>query len=93
MHGVSEKAAGAPAAVYWLTEPARGLANLASLPLAARWLATAPRGDGHGVLVLPGFLSSDASTSTLRRFLRRAGVHGARLESRAQSGSDRPGGR
>jgi pimeloyl-ACP methyl ester carboxylesterase len=73
MHGVSEKAAGAPAAVYWLTEPARGLANLASLPLAARWLATAPKGDGHGVLVLPGFLSSDASTSTLRRFLRRAG--------------------
>jgi hypothetical protein len=73
MHGVGEKTAGAPAAVYWLTEPARGLADLASLPLAARWLATAPRGDGHGVLVFPGFLSSDTSTGTLRRFLRRLG--------------------
>jgi pimeloyl-ACP methyl ester carboxylesterase len=59
--------------VYWLTEPARGLVDLASLPLAARWLATAPQGDGHGVLVFPGFLSSDASTGTLRRFLRRLG--------------------
>lgn len=73
MHGVSEKAAGAPAAVYWLTEPARGLVDLASLPLAKRWLATAPQGDGHGVLVFPGFLSSDISTATLRRFLRRLG--------------------
>jgi len=73
MHGVSEKSAGGPAAVYWLTEPARGLADLASLPLAARWLATAPRGDGHGVLVFPGFMSSDASTGTLRRYLSRLG--------------------
>ncbi|HET7017039.1 MAG TPA: alpha/beta fold hydrolase [Streptosporangiaceae bacterium] len=73
MHGVSEKAAGGPAAVYWMTEPARGLVDLASLPVAARWLATAPRGDGHGVLVFPGFLSSDVSTRTLRRFLSRLG--------------------
>ncbi len=77
MHGVSEglgeKVAGGPAPVYWLTEPARGLADLAALPVAARWLATATRGDGHGVLVLPGFLSSDASTGTLRRYLRKLG--------------------
>jgi dienelactone hydrolase len=73
MHGVSEKAAGGPAAVYWLTEPARGLVDLACLPVAARWLATAPRGDGHGVLVFPGFLSGDMSTRTLRRFLTRLG--------------------
>ena len=37
-----------------LTEPLRGLVDLAALPLAAPWLAAAPRGDGHGVLVLPG---------------------------------------
>jgi pimeloyl-ACP methyl ester carboxylesterase len=66
----SEKAAG-PAAVYFLTEPARGLADLAMLPMATPWLASAPRGDGHGVLVLPGFLASDLSTRTLRRYLRR----------------------
>ena len=32
-------------------------------------LLTAPRGDGHPVLVLPGFLASDVSTGFLRRYL------------------------
>ncbi len=50
---------------------------LASLP----WLALGPEGDGHPVLVLPGFATSDVSTLALRRFLRRRGyhVHGWRL--------------
>ena len=56
-----------------LTEPARGLADLATLPLAAPWLLFAPRGDGHGVLVLPGLLASDSSTALLRRYLRLLG--------------------
>jgi hypothetical protein len=59
-----------PSAGLYLTEPVRGLASLAVLPLAAPWLAAAPRGDGHGVLVLPGLLASDLSTALLRRFLR-----------------------
>jgi pimeloyl-ACP methyl ester carboxylesterase len=59
-----------PSAGLYLTEPARGLAGLAALPLAAPWLATAPRGDGHGVLVVPGLLASDRSTALLRQFLR-----------------------
>src|SRR6202046_3442399 len=53
--------------------PARGLAALAFLPLPAPSLAAAPRGDGHGVLVVPGFLATDTSTTLLRRFLRRLG--------------------
>jgi pimeloyl-ACP methyl ester carboxylesterase len=56
-----------------LTEPARGLAELAALPLAAPFLSLAPRGDGHGVLVLPGLLASDNSTALLRSFLRMLG--------------------
>ena len=60
---------GGPPARLYLTEPARGLAGLAALPLAAGWLASAPRGDGHGVLVLPGLLASDMSTTLLRRYL------------------------
>jgi pimeloyl-ACP methyl ester carboxylesterase len=56
-----------------LTEPARGLADLATLPLAAPWLLFAPRGDGHGVLVLPGLLASDSSTALLRQYLRLLG--------------------
>jgi pimeloyl-ACP methyl ester carboxylesterase len=44
-------------------------------------LARAPRGDGHPVLVLPGFLARDRSTFALRRFLRDRGyyAHGWRL--------------
>src|SRR5579864_1239542 len=58
-----------PSAALFLTEPLRALADLTALQLAAPWLATAPRGDGHGVLVLPGLLASDTSTVPLRRFL------------------------
>jgi len=65
-------AAGPPMRLL-LTEPARGLADLAILPLAAPFLSFAPRGDGHGVLVLPGLLASDTSTALLRRFLRLLG--------------------
>ena len=43
--------------------------SLATLPV----LATAPRGDGHAVLVLPGFLTSDISTEFLRGYLRGLG--------------------
>jgi pimeloyl-ACP methyl ester carboxylesterase len=73
--------AGGPALRLLLTEPARGFADLATLPLAAPWLAFAPRGDGHGVLVLPGLLATDTSTGLLRQFLRRLGyqVRGWRL--------------
>ena len=66
-----------PAARPWiglyLSEPARGLAQFAGLGLAAPWLMTAPRGDGHGVMVLPGFLASDSSTAVLRWYLDRIG--------------------
>ena len=59
-----------PSAGLFLTEPVRGLVDLAALLVAAPWLATAPRGDGHGVLVLPGLLASDTSTLPLRGYLR-----------------------
>jgi pimeloyl-ACP methyl ester carboxylesterase len=58
-----------PSAGLFLTEPVRGLVDLAALLVAAPWLATAPRGDGHGVLVLPGLLASDTSTLALRGYL------------------------
>jgi len=59
-----------PPVGLFVSEPVRGLAGFASMPLAARWLSAAPRGDGHGVLVLPGLLASDVSTAVLRRFVR-----------------------
>jgi pimeloyl-ACP methyl ester carboxylesterase len=45
-----------------------GLEQL-SVPLFSGALLTAPRGDGHPVLVLPGFATSDASTFLLRIYL------------------------
>ncbi|QNA84381.1 alpha/beta hydrolase [Sphingomonas sp. So64.6b] len=59
----------APSALLALTELPRALAEFTSLGLAAPILATAPRGDGHPVLVLPGFVTSDVSTMVLRKFL------------------------
>jgi pimeloyl-ACP methyl ester carboxylesterase len=56
---------------WFVTEPLRGAISLARLPLARTLLNGAPRGDGRGVLVLPGLLADDASTGPLRRFLRR----------------------
>ena len=67
--GATSPGAPGPSAGLFVTEPLRGLADLAALPLAAPWLAAAPRGDGHGVLVLPGLLASDTSTVMLRRFV------------------------
>jgi pimeloyl-ACP methyl ester carboxylesterase len=50
-------------------EPIRSLAELAGMWLTAPMLALAPRGDGHSVLVLPGFSADDLSTRWLRRYL------------------------
>jgi pimeloyl-ACP methyl ester carboxylesterase len=57
------------------------LIELAALLPAYPYLRRAPMGDGHPVLVLPGFLANDFSTRVLRRFLRDRGyrVHGWQL--------------
>lgn len=62
-------------------EPGRALSELASLPAAQFLLRFAPNGDGHPVLVCPGFLTSDNSTTFLRRFIRSKGyrTHGWNL--------------
>jgi pimeloyl-ACP methyl ester carboxylesterase len=75
--GTSAGAVSAPPLGLFLSEPVRGLARFAAMPMASSWLSSAPRGDGHGVLVLPGLLASDVSTAVLRRFLRRLGYAAA----------------
>ena len=65
----------------------------ANLALQRRLLKLVPRGDGHPVMLIPGFTASDRSTSRLRGFLndcgyraegwgqgRNLGVSGDRLE-------------
>ncbi len=70
-----------PSTLMAVSEPIRAMLDLASLPWAAPLLATAPRGDGHPVLVLPGFLGADSSTSIMRRYLHDLGydAHGWKL--------------
>src|SRR3569832_2242778 len=63
----------APSALLALTDLPRALVELGALGFAAPILAGAPRGDGHPVLVLPGFVTTDISTAPLRRFLRDLG--------------------
>lgn len=58
-----------PSKLLALTELPRALFELSSLAWSAPWLMAGPRGDGHPVLVLPGFVTSDVSTGILRRFL------------------------
>ena len=52
-------------------------AGLDGLSAAASWplLRAAPPGDGHPVLVLPGWGASDVSTAVMRAFLRDRGYH------------------
>ncbi|MBI5263718.1 MAG: alpha/beta hydrolase [Bradyrhizobium sp.] len=61
-----------------LLAEARGVLELNASVLLSPLLMRAPRGDGHPVLVLPGFLASDLSMLPMRRYLRALGydTHG-----------------
>jgi pimeloyl-ACP methyl ester carboxylesterase len=61
-----------PSKLLWLAEY-RALWEMGFALTASPLLMTAPRGDGHPVLVLPGFLVSDVSTTMLRRYLKLLG--------------------
>ncbi len=56
-------------------EVGRALGEFSLLPAAELPLRLAPEGDGHTVLVCPGFLTSDGSTGPLRRFIRSKGYN------------------
>ncbi|MFI5044664.1 MAG: esterase/lipase family protein [Acidimicrobiales bacterium] len=72
---------GPPSRLDLTLEAPRAWAELGGFIAAAPALRSLPRGDGHPVLVLPGFLASDSSTIALRRLLRRLGhrAYGWRL--------------
>src|SRR6266849_2800401 len=56
-------------------EPVRAAQELVARVAASPSLRKAPKGDGHPVLVLPGFTGSDVSTRVMRAFLRRLGYY------------------
>ena len=56
-----------------LLAEARGILEFNASLLLSPLLMRAPRGDGHPVLTLPGFLASDLSMAPMRRYLRELG--------------------
>ena len=58
-----------PSDLLALTEAPRALLEFASFLVLRPAMAFLPRGDGHPVLVLPGFMASDSSTVPLRNLL------------------------
>lgn len=63
----------APPSKLWLLLEGRAAGELATTLALRPLLRRLPRGDGHPVLLLPGFLASDFSTRPLRGFLRDLG--------------------
>ena len=71
-----------------LTE-SRAVLELGAYSLAFPWFSLLPRGDGHPVLVLPGFGASDRSTGPMRLALRRLGYRPHRWQLGRNSGPSR----
>ena len=63
----------APPSKLLLLLEGRAAGELLTTLALGRWLRRQPTGDGHPVLLLPGFLASDLSTRPLRSFLRHRG--------------------
>ncbi len=63
---------GKPRLLHQLIEP-RAFLELAMLPWSLPLLARTPRGDGHPVLLLPGFMADEATMIALKLFLQNRG--------------------
>jgi pimeloyl-ACP methyl ester carboxylesterase len=59
--------------LFWMLAEARCLLELNSSLMLSPLLMRAPKGDGHPVLALPGFLASDLSMAPMRRYLKALG--------------------
>src|SRR5258707_5584007 len=62
-----------PPGLGLLLAEARGIFEFNASLLLSPVLMLAPRGDGHPVLTLPGFLASDLSMAPMRRYLKELG--------------------
>src|ERR1700694_6058226 len=62
-----------PPGLSLLLAEVRGIFEFNASLLLSPLLMRAPRGDGHPVLTLPGFLASDLSMSPMRRYLKELG--------------------
>jgi len=84
---VEERGTSGPS--FWdsATELPRVLLEMTTLTYSWPLLARAPQGDGHTVLVLPGFTAGDQSTLLLRRLLSRLNYNSLPWELGQNTGS------
>ena len=67
--------------LFWLfTESGRAITELSFSVPYRKLLTPKKKGDGHPVLVLPGFMTSDFSTGPLRQFIKNLGYTAYRWE-------------
>jgi hypothetical protein len=58
-----------------LSEAPRAMLEFAQLPLTRRLLRHQAQGDGHAVMVIPGFRGDDSFNEPLVKFLNKLGYH------------------
>lgn len=58
-----------PPSRFWTYAEGRAMFELAAFYASMPMLSGLPRGDGHSVLVLPGFMATNTSTAPMRRLL------------------------
>jgi pimeloyl-ACP methyl ester carboxylesterase len=77
MDGAIDRTAGPPKAEpphrLWTLLEGRAMLELGMLYAARPLMAALPKGDGHAVLTLPGFMASNTSTVPMRNILGRLG--------------------
>lgn len=69
----NRKTVSRPSIFLFATEIGRSMMEYGACKVSSPLLNQLERGDGHPVIVIPGFMSSDSSTSTLRCFLEKLG--------------------
>jgi len=74
MHASDQSRSSGPMPIWTLTE-GRALFEFGAFLAARPLLNTLPKGDGHSVMVLPGFMATNTSTRPMRGLLRRLGYN------------------
>lgn len=64
-----------PGKLRAVSDAPRAWLEAGAIPFNWWWLRLLPKGDGHPVMVIPGFAGSDTYNKPLRRFLRDQGYH------------------
>lgn len=65
----SDEAGAKAPSLFWTLVEGRAIYELGAFALTRPFLKRLPKGDGHPVLTLPGFLASDGSTAPMRGLL------------------------